>query len=166
MRGAGHELSIGERIAFYRRRRGLSQSVLAGLLGRTEDWLSKVERGERQVNRIDVLVELARQLRGTLNDLLGDPRSVVERGARVRSDSLPVERQVTHAIDMARSMSMVALDDEAVGLLLRAEAQAPYLVRHSSVVREVVRTVYRRSPVSSGRSSPLMALAERCRAVR
>lgn len=411
MRGAGDELSIGERIAFYRRRRGLSQSVLAGLLGRTEDWLSKVERGERQVNRIDVLLELARQLRVTLNDLLGepllfeeensdddvpavrdallspqrlsrglfaeesavepvgvgrvasvaeegwnqyqngrighvisvlpmlleqarlletgvqarsadrrkslavsarihhlaatsmskigeadlawiaaeramraadgsedplvlasaaratthallvsgkfeealrigetaarlletevrngspaalslvgmlflraalaaarrqdrkaaeelltqaevvafrlgedgnhwqtgfgptnvelhrlaawlelgDPRSVVERGAQVRSDSLPVERQVTHAIDMARSMSMVARDEEAVGLLLRAEGQAPDLVRHSSVVREVVRTMYRRSPVSSGKSSPLMALAERCRAVR
>lgn len=37
MRGAGGRLSIGERIAFYRRRRGLSQAVLADLVGRTED---------------------------------------------------------------------------------------------------------------------------------
>ncbi|ADB35724.1 hypothetical protein Kfla_6732 [Kribbella flavida DSM 17836] len=29
MRGAGDQLSIGERIAFYRRRRGLTQAVLA-----------------------------------------------------------------------------------------------------------------------------------------
>ena len=73
MRGAGEGLSIGERVAFYRRRRGLSQAVLAGLMGKSEDWVSKIERGERQVNRIDVLVELARQLRVTLNDLLGEP---------------------------------------------------------------------------------------------
>ncbi|TWG08096.1 helix-turn-helix protein [Saccharopolyspora dendranthemae] len=73
MRGGGDELSIGERIAFYRRRRGLSQVVLAGLMGKSEDWVSKVERGERQVNRVEVLVELARQLRVTLNDLLGEP---------------------------------------------------------------------------------------------
>lgn len=94
MRGGGDQLSIGERIAFYRRRRGLSQVVLAGLMGKSEDWVSKIERGERQVNRVEVLVELARQLRVTLNDLLGEP------------------------------------------------------------------------PVSGAKSSPLMALAERCRAVR
>lgn len=49
MRGAGDQLSIGERIAFYRHRRGLSWVVLANLVGRTEDWLSKIERGEREV---------------------------------------------------------------------------------------------------------------------
>ncbi len=39
--------SLGERIAAYRRRRrrGLSQAALAGLVGRSESWLSQVERG-------------------------------------------------------------------------------------------------------------------------
>lgn len=73
MRGAGDQLSIGERVAFYRRRRGLSQAVLANLVGRTEDWLSKIERGERDIRRLDVLAELARALRVTLGDLLGEP---------------------------------------------------------------------------------------------
>ena len=73
MRGAGDQLSIGERIAFYRRRRGLSQVVLANLIGRTEDWLSKIERGEREIRRLDVLVEVAGALRVTLGDLLGEP---------------------------------------------------------------------------------------------
>ena len=59
MRGAGDQLSIGERIAFYRRRRGLSQVVLANLVGRTEDWLSKIERGEREIRRLDLLVDVA-----------------------------------------------------------------------------------------------------------
>ena len=73
MRGAGDHLSIGERIAFYRMRRGLTQSVLASLVGRSEDWLSKIERGERAIRRLDVLTELARVLRVTLGDLLGQP---------------------------------------------------------------------------------------------
>lgn len=73
MRGAGDQLSIGERVAFYRRRRGLSQAVLANLVGRTEDWLSKIERGERDIRRLDVLAEVARALRVTLGDLLGEP---------------------------------------------------------------------------------------------
>lgn len=73
MRGAGDQLSVGERIAFYRRRRGLSQVVLANLVGRTEDWLSKIERGEWEIRRFDVLADVARALRVTLGDLLGEP---------------------------------------------------------------------------------------------
>jgi transcriptional regulator with XRE-family HTH domain len=42
---------VGERIAIYRRRRGLSQVVLAGLIGRSVSWLSQVERGTRAVDR-------------------------------------------------------------------------------------------------------------------
>ena len=75
MRGAGDGdgYSVGERIAFYRVRRGLTQSVLAGLVGRSEDWLSKIERGERQLRRLDVLTEVAKALRVSLPDLLGQP---------------------------------------------------------------------------------------------
>ena len=39
----------GQRIARARRRRGLSQATLAGLVGRSESWLSQVERGLRQI---------------------------------------------------------------------------------------------------------------------
>jgi len=73
MRGAADHLSIGDRIAFYRARRGLTQAVLASLIGRSEDWLSKIERGERDIRRIDVLVDLAHALRVNLGDLIGEP---------------------------------------------------------------------------------------------
>lgn len=53
---------VGERIAYYRRRRGLSQVKLARLLGRSESWLSQVERGARQIDRVSVLVEVAAAL--------------------------------------------------------------------------------------------------------
>jgi predicted nucleic acid-binding protein len=69
-------------------------------------------------------------------------------------------------IDYARALSMVAKDDDAVQVLLTAEEKSPQLVRHSAIVREVVRTLYRRAPVTAGKkSSLLLALAERCRAV-
>ena len=66
-------MRIGERVAFYRARRGMSQRMLADLVGRSEDWVSKVERGVRDVRRLDVLTELARALRVELGDLLGQP---------------------------------------------------------------------------------------------
>ncbi|MGP4111348.1 helix-turn-helix domain-containing protein [Streptomyces sp. 4N509B] len=63
MRGFGDHLTIGERIAFHRRRRGYTQHVLAGLVGRGTDWLAKVETGRRKPPRIDMLTELAHVLR-------------------------------------------------------------------------------------------------------
>jgi transcriptional regulator with XRE-family HTH domain len=73
MRGAGDHFTVGERIAFYRRRRGLTQGVLAQLVGRSEDWLSKIERNERDLRRLDMLTEVARALRVSVGDLLGTP---------------------------------------------------------------------------------------------
>jgi transcriptional regulator with XRE-family HTH domain len=412
VRGAGDQLSIGERIAFYRRRRGLSQVVLANLVARSEDWLSKIERGEREIRRLDVLAEVARALRVTLGDLLGEPvlledqeehddvpairdalmapqrlsrtlfssstpleyidpvpviqlaegawasyqkgdlgrvvtalpgliktthqmeaasaddvvyrracaavtarihhlaattlskigeadlawiaaeramqaadeaddplvlasaarsgthallavgrfddavelgetaarwlwsrmeaadpaalslygmlylrtavaaarhqdrstaaellaqasraadqlgvdanywqtgfgpsnvelhrvsaaldlgdiTQVIDSAPRLNVDHLPLERQVTHLIDLARAFSLVAKDDDALRTLLTAERKSPGIVRHSAVVRDVVRSMYRRAPASAGtKSSPLLALAQRCRAVR
>jgi len=61
-------------------------------------------------------------------------------------------------------MSLVARDDDALGYLLAAEERAPQLVRHNASVRETVKTMHRRSP-ASGRSSSLMGLVERCRAI-
>src|SRR5437763_7262321 len=63
--------SVGGRIAAYRRRRGLSQAALAGLIGRSESWLSQVERGVRSVDRLSVLLDLARVLRVELAELTG-----------------------------------------------------------------------------------------------
>lgn len=98
---------------------------------------------------------------------LGDMTWVARRGENVDVGHLPVERQVTHMIDRARTLSYLARDEDALGLLLDAEQAAPALVRHSAVVRETVKTMHKRAPVSAGaRSSRLLGLAQRCRAVR
>ena len=73
MRGMTTAMTIGERIAFYRRRRGLSQLVLAGLTGRTEDWLSKVENGRIDLDRLSVIRRIAEALDVTIGDLVGEP---------------------------------------------------------------------------------------------
>jgi transcriptional regulator with XRE-family HTH domain len=81
MRGSGDELSVGERVAFYRRRRGLTQGTLGKLVGRSEEWVSSIERGRRQVRRLDVLTEVAGALRVGLPDLLGQPVLMEDDGA-------------------------------------------------------------------------------------
>jgi transcriptional regulator with XRE-family HTH domain len=98
---------------------------------------------------------------------LGDPRWAAEHGVRVDPTGLPEERRSTHLVDVARALADLARDDEALALLLDAERHAPGLVRHSAAVRETVKAMYRRAPVTAGsRSSVLGQLARRCRAVR
>lgn len=73
MRGMTETMTIGERIAFYRRRRGQSQLVLAGLVGRTEDWLSKVENNRIELDRLSVIRRVAEALDVAIGDLVGEP---------------------------------------------------------------------------------------------
>jgi transcriptional regulator with XRE-family HTH domain len=63
---------IGRRIARQRRRRGLSQAVLAGLIGRSESWLGQVERGRRAIDSHSVLVRLAEILDVEVGRLTSD----------------------------------------------------------------------------------------------
>ena len=63
--------SVGERIAYYRRRRGLTQVVLTGLVGRSPSWLVKIESGNRTVEAVKDLLALARVLKVSPGDLIG-----------------------------------------------------------------------------------------------
>ncbi|EPH46398.1 hypothetical protein STRAU_0534 [Streptomyces aurantiacus JA 4570] len=67
------QLTIGERVAWYRHRRGISQEVLAGLVVRTPDWLGKVENNRIQLDRLSVIRSLAHALDVSIGDLIGEP---------------------------------------------------------------------------------------------
>jgi transcriptional regulator with XRE-family HTH domain len=139
----------------------------------THDLVTRAQRAADRLGHDDNLwqtgfgptnVELHRL--STLLDL-GDVDYVAQHGAEVTPTNLPVERQVSHMIDVAKALSLVARDDDAAQLLFEAEQMAPHLVRHNPVVRETVKAMYRRSAASGqGSSTPLGALAERCRAIR
>jgi transcriptional regulator with XRE-family HTH domain len=80
MRGMTNTLTIGERVAWYRRRRGMSQEVLAGRVGRTMDWLSKVENNRIDLDRLSVIKSLADVLDVALADLVAEPSLVAWTG--------------------------------------------------------------------------------------
>lgn len=90
------------------------------MVGRTEDWLSKIERGEREIRRLDVLVDLARALRVTLGDLLGE-RVLVEYNEE--DDDVPAIRDALMAPQrlsrtlFSSSMSLEYIDPVPVARL-------------------------------------------------
>src|ERR1700751_3046995 len=69
---------IGEQIAYHRKRLGLSQVELAGLIGRSDSWVSQVERGVRTIDRLSVLQKVADTLGVPVSELRGNEPGDVE----------------------------------------------------------------------------------------
>jgi transcriptional regulator with XRE-family HTH domain len=67
---------FGDRVRRYRERRGLTQSQAGGMMLRSADWWSKVERGLRPVDKMSNLVRMAEILEiDDLAELTGAPVS-------------------------------------------------------------------------------------------
>lgn len=66
-------VEIGRRARLIRRRRGLSQAVVAGLAGFTDGYLSMLENGQRGFQRRELIENLARALGCSVTDLTGEP---------------------------------------------------------------------------------------------
>ncbi|MFK3983320.1 helix-turn-helix domain-containing protein [Micromonospora sp. NPDC050397] len=65
------ELPIGRRVAYWRGRRKMSQQVFADRIGKSKSWVDKVERGERRLDSLTTLHELATTLGVGLDILVG-----------------------------------------------------------------------------------------------
>lgn len=63
--------SVGQRIAYYRKLKGLTQKELAELVGIQDNYLSRIETG-RKTARIPILMMIATALDMSLRELLGD----------------------------------------------------------------------------------------------
>jgi transcriptional regulator with XRE-family HTH domain len=94
--------SVGERIAAYRRRRGLSQAALAALIGRSESWLSQVERGIRSADRWSVLMDMARVLHVDVEALTGSVRQQAPQDTTTPADLRAVRRHFARYDHLAR----------------------------------------------------------------
>lgn len=71
--------TLGGRVAFYRKRRGLSQVELGKLVSRSEGWVSQIERDVRSIDRRSVLETLAAALGVAVTDL--DPATAASKPA-------------------------------------------------------------------------------------
>ncbi len=73
---AEEQREFGQRVAFLRKKLGYSQTEFAARIGRSETWLSQVERGVRKIDRMSVLERLAEGL-GVSVTTLAPEREVV-----------------------------------------------------------------------------------------
>jgi transcriptional regulator with XRE-family HTH domain len=73
-------IAFGTRVKILRNRRGMNRETLAGLLGKSPQWLKDLESGRRQKSPdLDIVLQLAEVLRvRNLAELTGDPRMGVD----------------------------------------------------------------------------------------
>ncbi|MFI6371086.1 helix-turn-helix domain-containing protein [Streptomyces sp. NPDC050546] len=94
---------IGRRIAYWRDRRGFTQTDFGQLMGQTKRWVQDVEGGKRQQDpRLSVLVRAAEVLRVPLEQLLTD----------TPSDSPAASAPPTGALGIIDALYRPALDAE------------------------------------------------------
>ncbi|WP_158853845.1 helix-turn-helix domain-containing protein [Saccharothrix deserti] len=92
------EATVGERIAYYRKRQGMTQEVLCGLVGgRTTEWLRQIENGKREVDKLSTIVAVAEALRIPPSALLPGPFRATAR----RKDSLGTAPNIVPEIEAA-----------------------------------------------------------------
>ncbi|WP_304453060.1 helix-turn-helix domain-containing protein [Nocardiopsis sp. YSL2] len=122
----------GQIIRRNRTRRGYSQAVLAGLVGRSESWLSQVERGILTVDSHDVLTRLSDVLRLPLAELTGTDHH----------DPAP---RYTAAVEIERAMMRYSevSDGPADLARLRAEAHRTHAAYQATRYGEVGRRLPR-----------------------
>ncbi|WP_048876399.1 helix-turn-helix domain-containing protein [Saccharomonospora saliphila] len=121
--------SVGARIQAHRERRGMSRPVLAGLVGRSADWLKKVEKGHLLPPRLSMLVRIAEALGlPGVAELVGDQSTLVDAARRVEGhDAVPAIRAAVE-----RPLLVVETDAVPNANELRERADHAWWVWHSS----------------------------------
>lgn len=136
---------LGERIRQYRQLRGLSLRACAELAGVTAGWLSRVERGERAIDRRSHIEAIAAALQISTAELLGEPYTPGDR-----------ERLAAHArIEGIRAALIGTRIDNACGI----EPWRPLVELERLVTDERVR-LYRYGDVPAAAVDQADVLAE------
>ncbi|MGW4033377.1 helix-turn-helix domain-containing protein [Streptomyces sp. NPDC004838] len=122
MTNLSEELTTGERIRITRERRGMSRPVLAGLVGRSCDWLKKIESGKRELRSLPMLIRMAQVLRvDDVSELTGDETVIpVDQWGKVSHASVPALREAIHSSIFRRSAYELGTVDELSGRVRQA----------------------------------------------
>ncbi|MER5572360.1 helix-turn-helix domain-containing protein [Streptomyces massasporeus] len=98
--------TIGERVKYFRERRGLSQKGLGELIGRSENWVYKVEHGQIPIDKLSLLFDLTRVLRCTVEDLTGGFLSGIGAGLDTEHEHVP---EIRSALSLPSSLLPTSL---------------------------------------------------------
>lgn len=106
-------MSTGQRIRYYRNRRGLTRAVLGELVGKSGEWVKAVETGRLLPPRLDMLMQLAEVLKVTdLADLTGEQpvRIRMFRGPALGHPALPAVKEAINWYPFGRDQEPAPLD--------------------------------------------------------
>lgn len=127
---------IGDRIAAYRKRRGLSQAALAGLVGRSESWLSQVERGVRDVDSLSVIRELSYQLHVSPDTLIGTEAAPVHLDAGHRAAD-PVRHYLDRYTQLLTAPQITEQSSQDLAAAAEAANDAYQSARYDDALRAI-----------------------------
>ncbi|ASO20237.1 transcriptional regulator with XRE-family HTH domain [Actinoalloteichus hoggarensis] len=126
---ADHRREVGNRLRRLRERSGKSRAVLAGLVGKSEDWLKKIERGERGLP-LGMAAQVAREL--GVRDLsalyggdLSAPVRIAERPAHPAAEMVGLAL-TEYTVDTAEAAPSVAHYTAAVERAWRDWHDSPH----------------------------------------
>ncbi|MFF4406289.1 helix-turn-helix domain-containing protein [Streptomyces sp. NPDC001404] len=127
-------LAFGQRLQLLRTRRGMTRTVLAGLLGRSPSWVKAVECGRLKTPKLDVILQIAEVLRvRELSELTGDQSTRVDLFIGPGHARLPAVR------DAVNAFPCTARGEAPTTAELRMRLAGAWQARHSSPNhREVV----------------------------
>jgi len=154
---------VGHRARTIRRRRGLSLEVAAGLAGISTSYLSRLERGERSIERRGLLDELAAALGCAVVDLTGQPYLPTDRDSADAAASLPAIIMVVYDSELDEPPDMPTRPVSELAHLA-AEANS-YLdaARFSLAVRQMGAVLAElHVHAAAGSTAVLAALPEAC----
>ncbi|MGW5328888.1 helix-turn-helix domain-containing protein [Streptomyces sp. NPDC004014] len=149
-----YQKALGRKIAFHRKRRGLSQKEFAGLLGRSEAWVSQVERGVRRIDRMTVLEKVAEVLEVPVAELAAEAPIV----ASVAEGEAPGASRLRLVLSAAHSLKAVLGQQDASPDVpaLRAEVDRAWSLTHQGNYADLAELLERLVPrlESATRSVP------------
>ncbi|MBF6099098.1 helix-turn-helix domain-containing protein [Nocardia cyriacigeorgica] len=119
--------SIGERIQTIRTRTGKSRAVVAGLVGRSEEWLRDVERGRQGAPGLEMLLKLGQALGvRDLTELTGDHELLVGLSRRAGHPIVPAIREAIESVDLTPAPPTIGPGE------LRARVDRAWRLWHTS----------------------------------
>ncbi|WP_059010327.1 helix-turn-helix domain-containing protein [Streptomyces specialis] len=140
---ADYEKALGRKIAFHRKRRGLSQKEFAGLLDRSEAWVSQVERGVRRVDRMTVLEKVAEVLNVPVAELAAEAPIV----ASVAEGDGPGASRLRLVLSGAHSLKAVLGQVEPPDVpALRADVDRAWSLTHEGAYADLTELLERLVP--------------------